>query len=84
MKKNLTIFAVCSIILALSIFGFSYMLFHHLTADGVFTSEWCEEPGKPLVTELFAILGVMFLFSGLVSLLARLVFFRDSGKKDEE
>ena len=84
MKKNLTIFSLCSLIASLGIFGFSYALFHHLSADGCFTREWLEEPTKPLVTELFAILGVLFLFTGLVSLLVRLVFFRDGGEKKDE
>ena len=46
---------------------------------GGFTSEWQAIPAKPLVTELFAILGVGFLFCSLASLLARVMFF--AGKK---
>ena len=75
MKKKLGVFSICSYIASVSIFVFSYVLFHHMTPEGSFTSVWCEEPGKPLVTELFAILGVLFLFSGLISTLARVVFF---------
>lgn len=83
MKKNFTVFAICSFVLSVLIFGFSYVLYHYTTADGHFTSQWSPEPGKPLVTELFAILGVLFLFCGLAGLLVRIVFFRKGGEKDK-
>jgi len=84
MKKKLRVFAICSLIASLAIFVFSYILFHHMTPEGNFTSTWCDEPGKPLVTVLFAILGVLFLFSGLISTLARFVFFGKSGGDNNE
>ena len=77
MKKRLTIFAICSFILALLIFIWSYVLYHYTLPTGGFTTQWQPAPAKPLVTELFAILGVGFLFCSLASLLARVVFFAD-------
>ena len=79
MRKRLTVFGICSFILAVLIFIWSYILYHHALPTGGFTSEWQAIPAKPLVTELFAILGVGFLFCSLASLLARVVFF--AGKK---
>lgn len=81
MRKRLTVFSVCCVLIAVLIFLFAYTLYHHMTPDGIFTSEWCAEPGKPLVTELFADLGVLFLFGGLAGLLARLVFFAGRAEK---
>ena len=82
MKKNLTIFSACSFVLALLIFLFSYFLYHYTSPDGGFGSQWYPEPGKPLVTDLFAILGVHFLFLSIAGILARLVFF-GGGRKDD-
>ena len=83
MKKKISVFTICSFLLAVLIFCFSYLLFHHLSPEGRFTLQWYEEPAKPLVTELFAVLGVQFLFLGLAGALARFVFFgeRKNGKK---
>ncbi|MBR3610705.1 MAG: hypothetical protein IKL57_04475 [Oscillospiraceae bacterium] len=51
-------------------------MFHYLTDSG-FTSVWQAEAGKPFVTELFANLGVLFLFSSIISLIISFIFFGD-------
>ena len=81
MRKRLTAFGICSIILAVLIFIWSYILYHHTLVGVVFTSEWQALPAKPLVTELFAILGVMFLFCGIAGIMARIILFRGKNKK---
>lgn len=75
MKKKCQTLAVWSFGLALGIFLFSYILYHYTLPGGAFTLVWQPEPGKPFVTLLFALWGVMFLFAGVMSLLVGRIFF---------
>ena len=68
------ILAVCSFIIALAIFAYTYFLFHYLGDDGNFVSVFHESPEKPFVTFLFGIWGVMFLFSSLMCFLIGIIF----------
>ena len=76
MKKKCCRLAICSFLLALGIFIFSYLLYHHLGPDG-FTAIRRTEPLKPMVTWLFAIWGTHFLFAGFMSLLVGHIFFKE-------
>lgn len=77
MKKKFLILSRWSFALAFGIFLFSYCLFHYMTSDGTFTNVYQATACKPLVTLLFAIWGVLFLFSGVMSRLIAYIFFRD-------
>ena len=83
MRKNIRIFALCSLALALAVFCFSYVLYHYTLPGGSFTSQWQPQPGKPLVTVLFAILGVMFLFAAITGFVVSCVVVRKSGEDKE-
>ena len=76
MKKNFQKLSLWSLVLALAIFVFSYFLYHYMTPDGTFTTVYQQGPGKPLVTELFSILGTLFLFSSILSGMIAVIFFR--------
>lgn len=78
MRKKCNTLAAWSFVLALAIFAFSYVLYHHTLPGGAFTHLWQPAPGKPMVTLLFSIWGVLFLFAGVMSLLVGKIFF--SGK----
>ena len=82
MKQRFKTLAVWSFVLALGIFIFSYILYHHTLPGGAFTLTWQPESGKPLITLLFAVWGVLFLFSGILSLLIAGIFFPE--KKDQK
>ena len=75
MRKKCMILAVCCLVLALAIFAFSYCLFHYLSPDGGFDVVRQAEPAKPMVTWLFAIWGVTFLFASVMSALVGIIFF---------
>lgn len=75
MKKKFKQLSLWSLVLALAIFVFSYFLFHYMTPDGTFTTVYQKSPGKPLVTELFSILGTLFLFSSILSAMIAKIFF---------
>ena len=77
MKKKCCILSVCSFILALGIFVFTFHLYHHATADCVFSAVWQTIPQKPFITLLFGVWGVTFLFSSVMSLLIGFIFFND-------
>jgi len=53
------------------------VLYHHTLPGGSVTSVWQPEPGKPWITLLFSVWGVMFLFSGVMSLLIGQIFYGD-------
>ncbi|MBR2040777.1 MAG: hypothetical protein IJ945_00145 [Oscillospiraceae bacterium] len=76
MKKKFRVLSLISFIISIIIFVLSYFMFHYLTDSG-FTSVWQAEAGKPFVTELFADLGVLFLFSSIISLIISFIFFGD-------
>ena len=75
MKKKWNTLALCSFIIALAIFVFTYVLFHYMGPDGNFTPVYQEVAVKPFVTILFGRWGVMFLFSGVMSFLVGKIFF---------
>ncbi len=78
MRRKFRILALCSFILAIAIFLFTFQIYHHLTSEMTFAPERLDEPGKPLITFLFGIWGTMFLFCGVISLVIGEIFF---GKK---
>lgn len=77
MKNKFKKLSLWSFALAFAIFAFSYILYHYSTPAGWFTIVWQHTPGKPFVTMLFAIWGVLFLFSGVLSLLIANIFYSD-------
>lgn len=75
MRKKWYSLSICSFIIALAIFVFSYFLYHYMGPDGKFISTYCETPEKPFVTLLFGIWGVTFLFSSVMSFLVANIFY---------
>lgn len=75
MKKKCNILALCSFIIALLIYIFTYFLYHYLGPDGSFVSVYRETAAKPFITFLFGIWGVTFQFAGVISLLLGKIFF---------
>ncbi len=80
MKKKLLLLSAITLALALAIFVFSYMMYHYMTPEGVWTTAWSPVPGKPYITLLFSVWGVMFLFSGVMSALSAFIFFPKNKK----
>ena len=76
MKKKLEKLSLWSLALAIVTFGIDYICFHFLT-DAGFTTVWQPEAGKPFVTELVGILGVLFLFAAIMSLLVSKIAFSE-------
>ena len=77
MRKKCNILSLCSFAAALVIFLIAYLLFHFLSPDGGFTTVCQETAAKPVVTMLVGILGVLFAFTGFLSLLVGKIFFSE-------
>ena len=77
MKKKCNKLALWCILIALAIYVFSWFLFHYMGPDGHFGTVYQTTPGKPYVTLLFAIWGVMFQFASVMSLLIGKIFFSE-------
>jgi len=60
---------------------FCYFLFHYATPDCSFTTVYQAVTNKPILTLLFAIWGVLFLFSGVMSCLIAYIFFNNEKNK---
>ena len=75
MKQKFRRFSNISFIWSVSIFVLSFFFYHYVTVDGRITTVFQDEAGKPFVALLLSILGVLFLFSGIVCRLIPGVFF---------
>ncbi len=75
MKKKFKALSLWSFVLTAVIFAVAFYVFHYVTADGSFTLVYHKEAGKPLVSQMLANLGVLFLFSGILNLLIAKIFF---------
>ena len=72
MRKKLLKFSLISFLISVAVFVINYFFYHFVTDEGI-TFTFHEEPGKPFVADLIGQLGVLFLFSALVSLIAAFV-----------
>ena len=77
MRKKCNILAWVSLVLALGIFAFTFYLYHYCLPDGTFTVVFQTGPGKPMITYLFGVWGVTFLFASVMSALVGRIFFKD-------
>ena len=75
MRKKLFTLSICTFLIALAIFLFSFFMYHYMDSNGIWSTTWSPTPGKPYVTLLFAIWGVTFLFSSVMSALSAIIFF---------
>lgn len=76
-KKNFQKLSIITLITGLIILIISYFTFHFVTDEGI-TLTWHPEAGKPYVTILIAIFGVLFIFSSALSFIISLVFFKEN------
>ena len=77
MKKKFNILSICSFIISLVVFVISYIFYHYVTSDFKLSPNYMTAPAKPLVTYLFSILGVMFLFCSIITPVIGAIFFNE-------
>ena len=78
-RKRFFTLSFCCLLLALGIFLFSHFLYHYVTADFTLSPVYLTEMQKHMVTWLFAIWGVCFLFAAVFCFLLGIIF--GSGKR---
>ena len=76
MGKRIKKLSAWCFVLAVVTFAVDYVCFHFLTESG-FAAVWRPEAGKPFVTEMVGILGVLFLFAAIMSLLINKIVFTE-------
>ena len=74
-RKNLLKLSLITLIIGLLVLVIPYFFFHFVTDEGI-TLTWHPEAGKPFVTDLIGIFGVLFLWSSAMSLIIALVFYK--------
>ena len=72
-KKKLLKFSLVTFIIGICVLLIAYFCFHFVTDEGI-TLVWHAEAGKPYVTILIGIFGVLFVFSSVISLLIAHIF----------
>ena len=77
MKQKFQKLSRWSLALAVILFAAAFLLFHYMTPEMTFTTTFRTEPGKPMVTEMVAMLGVLFLFSSILSGMIGKIFFSE-------
>lgn len=74
-KKTLLTFSWITFAIGAFVLAVAYFFFHFVTDEGI-TLVWHAEAGKPFVTFLIGMFGVLFVFASVISLLSALLFFK--------
>ena len=74
-SKKLLKLSLVTLIVAVSLFIINFYFFHFVTDDG-FTLTYHEEAGKPFITNLIGNLGILFLFTSIISFIIRQIFYK--------
>ena len=77
MKKKWLRFSLWNFLLAIVIFVLAFLMYHFVTPDGTISIAFQDEAGKPLVTMLLAVLGVLCLFAGIMGQMVARIFYPD-------
>jgi multisubunit Na+/H+ antiporter MnhB subunit len=75
-KKNLLKLSLITAIIGVVVLFLAYFCFHFVTDEGI-TFVWHAEAGKPFVTILIGIFGVLFMWTSTISLILALICFKD-------
>ena len=75
-KKKLLKLSWMTAVIGLVVLLLAYFCFHYVTDAGI-TLEWHAEAGKPFVTILIGVFGVLFMFTSVLSLLLAAIFGKE-------
>lgn len=73
-KKILNKVSIITLIIGIFIFFVAYFFFHFVTDTGI-TLTWHEE-GKPVVALLIGMLGILFIWTCVMALIASILAFK--------
>lgn len=71
-RKELLKFSLITVIIGVLLLALTFFFFHFVTDEGI-SLVWHEEAGKPLVTLLIGVLGMLFVFASATSLIISLI-----------
>lgn len=75
-KKKFYKFSLITFIIGFVVLLITFFCFHFVTDEGI-TLTWHEEAGKPFVTDMLGIFGVLMIFSSVISLLISKIFIEE-------
>lgn len=79
-NKSLKKFSLITLIIGLVVLVIAFFFFHFVTDTGI-TTVFQKEAGKPFVTLLIGIFGVLNVFASLISFISAIIFFpKDKNK----
>lgn len=73
-NKSLKKFSLITLIIGLVVLVIAFFFFHFVTDTGI-TTVFQQEAGKPFVTLLIGIFGVLNVFVSLISFISAIIFF---------
>lgn len=73
-KKILNKVSILTLIIGIFLFFVAYFFFHFVTDTGI-TLTWHEE-GKPVVALLIGMLGILFIWTSVMDLIASILAFK--------
>ena len=73
-KRSLRKFSLWCLIFGVIVFIITYFTFHFVTDSGI-TLVFQQEAGKPFVTNMLGVLGILFVFLSIVSFISSFIFF---------
>ena len=74
MRSKLYKLSIVSFVIAFCIFLLSFYIYYFVRSEFSFTFIYKATPDKPYIVLLFGILGVLFLFSSIMSLAVKNIF----------
>ena len=78
-RKKLFKFSIITLIIGIAVLLLAFLFFHFVTDAGI-TLTWHKEAGKPFVSLLIGIFGVLFVFTSAISALIAAVFTEKTNK----
>ena len=78
-RQKLFKFSLINLAIGIAVLAIAFFFFHFVTDTGI-TTAFQKEAGKPFVTMLIGVFGVLFFFASAISALAALIFTPKTNK----
>jgi len=74
-RKNFLKLSLTTFVVGILLLAFTYFFYHFATDAGI-SLVWHKEIGKPFVTNLLGVFGVLFVWASVMSFLIGVIFFK--------
>ena len=82
-RKKIFKFSLINLAIGIAVLAISFFFFHFVTDTGI-TTVFQKEAGKPFVTMLIGVFGVLFVFASAISAIYALVFIDEAHENHTE